>query len=212
MTARLVLLLAAAWPVAYAQADSGTIAIAASRNVTLPPDQVVYQIDVQIGLDATLSDVVALLAETGITEADLRYANGDLSKIHWGLQLTAPLSKSKETQAALARVAKAVGTMSFSVSFAQVSEAARAQACDFSALVCDARREADRLASAAGVKAGEIVGLSDGSGGPTLAVRAGAFAGILDPAGSFSSFLLGGPYSAAPPVSCSILVVFRLVG
>lgn len=42
MTANLVLLMAAAASAVFAQSD-GTIAIAASRNVTATPDQVIFR-------------------------------------------------------------------------------------------------------------------------------------------------------------------------
>jgi hypothetical protein len=84
-----------------------------------------------------------------------------------------------------------------------------------------ARRAADRIATAAGMRLGGIVGLSDGAGGvvvPTAAARTGDFSKIFDPlAGipsalpvlSFASFLL-----APVPIQStagSLVVQFRLL-
>lgn len=180
---------------------------------------------VRTGTGTGVAGAVALLAGTGITAADLSSASGDAGGVQWVFQLTVPFSKMKGTGATLARARHQLdpGAMSYAVGWAQVSEAAQAAACDFAALVSDARREADRVASAAGVRAGEIVGLLEGAYGSVLGVpanRSGSFSGVVVPnpfpaipvynGVSYASFLLGS-VSAPAPAPCGMTVVFRLL-
>ena len=82
MIMRLILLLAAA-ATAFAQADTNTITITASRNITVPADQVVYSVTLQTDASVSLSDVVGRLAGTGITASDLSYVNGSGTSLVW---------------------------------------------------------------------------------------------------------------------------------
>ena len=219
---RLILLLAAA-ATAFAQADTNTITITASRNITVPADQVVYSVTLQTDASVSLSDVVGRLAGTGITASDLSYVNSSGTSLAWTFQLVRPFSKMQETTSALARLTQEPGGLNMSVAFSvtgqQVSEEARTQACQLAALVSDARREADRIASAAGVHVGAIVGLSEGRNEvafPVAASRLGTFATIVQyrnivPVSIFDP--IGAIYSPDPATApaCSLVVQFRLL-
>ena len=229
---RLILLLAAA-AAAFAQTDTNTITVAASRTVTAAPDQVVFGVTVRTGAGAALSDVVAQLPGTGITAADLSYVSdgglaGQNPQVNWGFQLVVPLSKMKDITAVLSGLERQPGApkgaaspISYSVQSAQASPDAQSRACDWSALVNDARLEAGRMAFAAGVQVGQIVGISDRPAVPTVAQRIGSFSAyVLDPltgvlpsgTGSLTA-VLSGVFTQGPlttPATCTLVVQFRL--
>jgi hypothetical protein len=106
------------------------------------------------------------------------------------------------------------------------ADAQAAQACPYPALVSDARRQADAMASAAGMKAGPIVSVSDGGPSdiavPTALARTGDFSispifiydaySGLPPSGSGVFGLVGFPYPlSAPPPACLLTVQFKLL-
>jgi hypothetical protein len=224
---RLLLFLAAA-VTAFAQPDTGTITITASRNVTAVPDQLLYSVTLRTELALEVSEVVARLAGTGIRPADLTYVNGTGEFVDWTCSLATPFSKMAEMNAALAALQQRIGKgflpppLSFRVTAPQTSADAQAQSCSLAALVSDARREADGIASAAGVHVGKIVGLSESPAMPTLVGRLGSFSQIVPvvydptvlPASiGYASFLLGQRFQPYPIYNtpCSLVVQFGLV-
>jgi hypothetical protein len=216
---------------AFAQPDTGTITITASRNVTAVPDQLHYSVAVRTDVPSTLGDVVAKLAGTGITPADLTYVTSSGQVMEWTFDLVTSFSKMAEMNATLTRLQKQTEqlfqspALTFRVTSQQTSTDAAAQACQLSALVSDARKEADRVASAAGAHVGAIVGLSEGTAAtiPTSLERQGDFSvlsavQIYDPVVGipFSGFGLAQfllPHSPVPTYTppCSLVVQFRLV-
>ncbi|HEY2016531.1 MAG TPA: SIMPL domain-containing protein, partial [Bryobacteraceae bacterium] len=138
--------------------------VTASRNINLPPDQIVFAISVYSGLDATRDDIVAALQGTGITAANFagvstlqgsQWFSG--SSLEWRFSLPVALSSMKSTiaqlSAAQASMAKNNGglSMSFSAQGTQISpQAMQSQVCAPADLIADARAQAQKLASAAG--------------------------------------------------------------
>jgi hypothetical protein len=225
---RLLLLLATA-ATALAQPDTG-ITITASRNVTAVPDQLLYSVTLRTEASLEVSEVVARLTGTGITAENLSYVSGAGELIDWTFNLVTLFSKMSEMNATLARLQQQIGKvflsplLSFRVTSQQTSPDATAQVCPLAALVSDARKEADRIASAAGVHVGAIIGLSEGAGGaiPTFAfaARLGSFSQIIpavyDPGVGIPTGLTGFLLPYAPPLpiyspACSIVVQFALV-
>jgi len=215
---RLILFLTLA-AAAFGQNDDQTLTITMTRNVTATPDQVVFNVSVIAPPDKTLTDVVGLLTGAGLTAADLSYVSGG-EAVDWVFGLNAPFPKMKETVATLAATAqriasqKAGASMKFSVSSQRTSAEAQEAACPLTTLLSDARREADRIATAAGVRLGRIVGLSKGLGTPasvsavlTANARVGDFFGGFI---STSSFAVSVP-AVNPPSSCSMVVQFALL-
>jgi hypothetical protein len=187
------------------------------------PDQVVYDVTLSADVSATLSDVAGQLTSIGITAANLSYVSSDGRSVDWSFEQSAPFSKMKDTLAGLSRLKEKLGAaFAFGVVGARTSPDAQLQACPLTSLVSDARNEAARIAAAAGVRLGGIVGLSDGSdiGIPTSAQRIGYFFGtslpvVMDPTtgnpviGLIGSILPGPvPISSGP---CSLVVQFRLL-
>jgi hypothetical protein len=220
---RLILLLAAA-ATAFAQPDTGTITITTSRNVTAIPDKVVYDVILRTDASSGLSEAVARLASAGITAANLSSVSGAGSSMYWSFRLVTAFSKMAETYAALSKLQEPPAlrelspALMFQVTGQQTSPEAAAQACPFSALVSDARKEADRIATPAGVHVGQIVGLSES---PAVPEYLASLSVVLT--GSFSAIRRGGiptelflPPSVYGPIPaytppCSLVVQFRLV-
>src|ERR1700730_7421267 len=55
---------------AFAQLDSNSVTVTATRSMTQQPDQVLFGVTVQSGLNTSLDDVVAALQGSGITSAN----------------------------------------------------------------------------------------------------------------------------------------------
>src|SRR5947207_15929905 len=90
---------------AFAQLETNTLTIAASRNVSAVADQVVYDVSLTTDVSATLDDAIGQLAGTGITAADFSYvlSGGDPGRsVTWSFELVTPFSKMKATSTALA--------------------------------------------------------------------------------------------------------------
>jgi uncharacterized protein YggE len=236
MRRQLMLLLAAA-ATAIAQTDTNTITITASRNVAVPPDQAVYSVSVRTDSSASLSDATTMVAEAGIKAANLSYTSGYGATVVWEFTRVVPFSSMKDTNVTLAKLIKQAGppgpvpSISYSVTSVSTSQAAQSQACQFSALVSDARREAERLAAAAGVHVGAIVGLSEqpelsaaitaapfpGNVLPVIVPSAVSRAGDFGVIGGLSGIPVFALFLAAPqlpppqPTPCRMVVQFRLL-
>src|SRR5258708_30463233 len=64
---RLIALFLVSGCIVLGQSDSNSITITATRTIYAPPDQVLFEVAVDSGLDASLDAVVAALAGSGIT-------------------------------------------------------------------------------------------------------------------------------------------------
>src|SRR5690349_3799435 len=123
---RLILFLALV-PLAFAQMDDHILTITASRNVTVTPDQVVFQISLTTPAVSTLDDALALLSGSGVGAADLMGVSA-IDTVNWLFTLSAPFSRMRETVTTLAavrdRINSAKGSnvsMNFSVSSQRTS-------------------------------------------------------------------------------------------
>lgn len=203
-------------PAAFAQLDSNTIAVTASRTIFVPPDQVNILVDVNTGLSTTLDQVLAALQPAGITAADFASTSTTLPSgpladlpggIDWSFATQVPFTGMKEAIQRLSALQKtlASGTsgmaLNFTVNGAQTSaQAVAAQSCRKVDLIADARAQALKLATAAGFGLGGVVAASD-SGAPAAAYTIASF-GVA----TFSVF-----QPSPGPTACSISVKFRLL-
>jgi uncharacterized protein YggE len=161
----------------FGQLESDTLTIQSSRSVNLPPDQLVFYVSVNSSLDATLDQVVASLQGSGIAATDL---SGVFSSpepglpttnpgLLWSFTLGVPLTRLKGTVASLTTLQTSMAknngaALMFQVQGSRVSaELAQAQSCSLQSLVADAQAQAHKLAVAAGLFAGPILAISDGS-------------------------------------------------
>jgi hypothetical protein len=137
----------------------------------------------------------------------------------WTFTVTVSFSKMGDTVTALSQAASSLGsiqgsrTLTFSVVGTQNSpDLLASQPCPMTALISDARRQADAMAAAAGVRTGAIVSVSDGTSldvvVPTATSRSGVFS-LPDPATAIVGVLSSLVY--APQPACSLTVQFKLV-
>lgn len=211
----LFFLLSAAF--AFAQLDSNSITVSASRSTNLQPDQIVFAIFVDGGPDATLDSVLTALGPAGITMANFAGVGTvqgysptgtQTQSVEWAFGLPVPLAKMKDTTAALTSLQQNIAqnnsalTMSFSVNGTQVSpQTQQSQTCVLTDVLGDAKAQAQNLATAAGLTLGGILALA-GSTSVTSSI------GPLAPGTYLSRY--GGNSSAysqyLPP--CSLTVKF----
>jgi uncharacterized protein YggE len=210
---KLALLFLTAVPL-FAQLDSHTLAISASRSLTPQPDQVVFGLSVNAA-STTLDQVVGALSGLGVTDANLTgISNSD--PFQWSFTLVAPLSKLSTTIASLIKIEQTIGqnnsglTLTFTIEGTQASQQVQQlPSCSDAELIADATAQAQKLAAAAGLTLGPILRVSNVPGSQTYAVpniveRVGSF--VL---GDFSEFLFAAPLPS--PVTCSLLVKFELL-
>ncbi len=208
---RKVLFVALAFAVipAFAQLESHTLTITATRQITLEPDQVVLILTVNAPATTMVDQVVAALAGLGITSADLSGLNNNAApQLQWNFTLAVPLSSLTAKIGSLTTLQQSITqnnsgiTLTFSVNGTQVSQQLQpSQSCSTSDLIPDATAQAQKLASAAGMTIGPVLGLSDVS----LSQPSAVTVLTLDPASRLD--FLSGP---APAVTCSLTVEFQL--
>jgi hypothetical protein len=209
--ARIAVFLLAAAPL-FAQLDSHTLAISATRSITPQPDQVVFGLSVSSAASTTLDQVVGALSGLGITNANLT-GIGNLVPFQWGFTLMAPVSNLTATIGSLVKLEQTIGqnnsglTLTFTIQGTQASQKVQ-QSCSTADLIADATAQAQKLADAAGFMLGPILRVSTVPVAQTYAVpnideRLGSFI-----SGDFSEFLLG---YLASPVTCTLLVKFQLL-
>jgi hypothetical protein len=149
---------------AFAQLDSNSITVTASRSFNLQPDLAVISITVNADSRATLSDVLAAVQPAGIAISNLTGVGTGSSTpfqttVQWFFSLTTPITSLKETTSALSTLAGTFGqsnpnlkgSLAFQISGTQISAAAsQSQPCTTSDLLNDARNKAAGMAAASG--------------------------------------------------------------
>lgn len=210
---KIALLLLAAAPL-FAQLESHTLAISATRTINPQPDQVMFGLTVSSSPTASLDQIVAALSGLGITSANLTGIS-NLFPFQWGFTFVAPLSNLSATIASLVKLQETIGqnnsglALTFTIEGTQVSkQLQQSQLCSNTDLVADATTQARKLAAAAGLTLGPILRVSNVPVARTGAVPTNVQPEITFLSGSFSAFLLGFP---ASPVTCSLLVKFQLL-
>ncbi len=187
---------------AFAQLDSNSITVTASRNTTPAPDLASITIDVTADPSATLSDVLASVQSLGLTISDLASVEGTTinqqNALDWSFSLNAAIASLKTTTSALTKLQGTVSlnnslilSINFYVGGTSISpQAQQSQSCPVSGLIADARAKAAALAAAAG---------------RTLS-------GVLAVSGSTVPFDSPAPVSSSASPNCSVTVKFGLLG
>jgi uncharacterized protein YggE len=168
---------------AFAQLDSNTVTVTASRTSNPEPDQAVFVVTVESALTTALGDVLAALQGSGITLANfsgvttvptiLAVLQPEPSSpqpqppILWMFTLDVPLGSTKDTVAALTRLQQSIAVgksglmLNFEIGRTQVSPQARqAQPCVAVDLISDARAQAQKTAASAGLTVLSVVSIS----------------------------------------------------
>lgn len=152
--------------VAFAQLETNSVTVTASRTVSAPPDQVIFGVFVNSGFSSSLSDIVNALGSVGITQANfssLTEVSNPNPALQWGFGLVVPFAQLKNTAAALASLAQSIAqnnsglTLSFSVAGTQTSQL---PPCPIAGLISDAGTQAQQLATGAGRSLGGILAMS----------------------------------------------------
>jgi len=167
---------------AFAQLDTNSVTVTASRTLPSPPDQVIFGVFVTSDLTKSLADVVNAVSSVGIVQANFstltQVTNPQLG-LQWGFGLVVPFAKLKDTAAALATLAQSITqnnsglTLSFSVAGTQTSQI---PACPIAGLISDAGMQAQNLASGAGRSLGGILAMSTSVSAPNSGFTYGIYA------------------------------------
>jgi len=206
---------------AFGQVESNSITVSASQNASLQPDQAIFAVTVQSGVNTGLDDVVAALQGSGITAANFTGVNTQgqaiailsagplptpVPTIGWTFSLPVPLANTKATVATLTTVQQNITklnngmTLSFNIVGTQVSQQlAQSQTCSLAGLIASATTQAQNLASASGLTLGSILALSSATSSVGSATQ-----GIAE-LGAFVSILSS---AIAPP--CAVTVKFNV--
>ena len=199
-----------------------SLTITASRAIPIQPDEVIFAIGVVSGPNTGLDDIVAGLSGSGVTAADFVGVNSVNSQpnpiLQWEFNLAVPISKIKDALASFTALQTTLAqnksglNLTFNAVTAQVSPQLQAsQPCPIFALIADARAQAQKMASSAGVSVGPILALSDA--GATAAAIPFAVPVLASRIGDFSAlpFLLITPLPFVPPLNCTIVVKFSVL-
>jgi hypothetical protein len=233
-----VFLLASGLAVAQFDQDSITI-VSTAVSPTPPPGTITLSVDVLAPGGTGFDEILSALAPVGVSEHDLirvdpsspagcQLVTQPLSwqcnpALAWRFGFTAPVSGLPEMLAKLARAAAAAKPGTIISYSANSGSPANAPDCAYPALISTARRHAENLAAAAGLRVGKVTALSDGFGQPepasslvvpTSVVRVGEFGVLSNPSVGlvgFADFLLGPPPTVAPTMTCPTVVQFQLL-
>jgi len=175
---------------------------------TTAPDQAWILVQLITPRDTGLDAVLAKLQGIGLGSTDLASVyTSTLTNLQWTFTKATPMAAIQSTLASLTRLQSSLGAevLNFSITGAQRSAASQ-PACPLPALVSDARKQADALATVVGLRAGAILSISDQPPPVAIAiyVPSAALPVIVD-----DSFLLGRPYIETP-APCTLTVSFRL--
>jgi len=174
-----------------------SITVSGAVNTIPAADQALFYVSVTAPLSMTLDDVLAEIAGSGITAADLSsqplalYIPGVLNAsfaptVSWPFTLAVPLSTLQQTISTLTALQTKIGNASaqsdlyFYVEGLQTSsQALAAQSCSPSDILNNARSKAQSIATAAGLSLGPVVAISNvaGSSGCTAAFKFAANGG-----------------------------------
>ena len=188
---------------AFAQLTPNSVTVTATRDTSARPDIVRFSISVGAPADASLDEVVAAASGASVTAANftgLSYYPGfnmGAQPVTWSFGVTAPLSELKARLATLTALQNSLAkdkkfSLSFTVSGSEVSP--QLQNCSLADLMADARTQAAKLASAAGMSVGAVQAVSGSVTGSTQAASGLATAtSVLTPSCSITvKFALGG--------------------
>jgi len=159
---------------AFGQIGSNSITVTAGQSFASgQPDQAVFNVQLNSGLDSSLDDVIAALQGSGITAANFQGLNSFLNytgaaeptqSLNWSFQLTTPLAKVKDTITTLsslqAKIAAQNNGLALSFSIQGTQSSGQPAACSLTGLLGSAQTQAQNLAGGAGASVGNILAMS----------------------------------------------------
>ena len=198
---------------AFAQLDTYSVTVTASRTMIVPPDQVVFQLSFESGVGVTVDAVIAAGAGAGIAldfpSSIYTYQDPTLgTRLEWWFSLTVPFSAMRGTLDQLATAQRRLQLalpLTYTVAGTAVSpQASAAQACSTSDLMADARTQALSLANAGGFALGPVISMSNFIPPPQVS------GGYLIPVTVLFQNAIQPAPPATIPLACGIVVKFRL--
>jgi hypothetical protein len=165
----------AAWP--QQSVDANSIIVAASRTVVLTPTDITFMITVTADMTVPLAQILSAV-DFGLTTNDLVGISSfpgyvppygsptGASRISYTFRLSVPMTQMKDTVDKLEKLRKSTDTgvdLAYSTSSVGPTQAAvdAAREKALPELMSDARKRAQDLATAAGLKLGNIQGVSE---------------------------------------------------
>ena len=197
----------------FAQLDSNTVTVTASRQIYPAPDEVLFGVTLTSDTQANLDDVTSALGAAGVSSAQFsgvstNFGDSAANTLQWSFTMTAPLSNLKDTAALLTAAQKTIAAkgaglfLTFNVQGAQASQKQQSTVqCSQADLIADARDQAQKLTGAAQMILGPILSVSDAATA-VYGNSPGFVAYAITGAFSFRSFAI--------PVTCSLTVKFGL--
>ena len=206
------------------------ITITATRINNIQPDQVLVGLSVTSGTTAGLDDITSALTSAGISGASFIGVyttsiyvptKNPQTALLWSFTLTAPLGKLSATLSQVLSAEQTISgnnsglTLTFYIEGTQVSpQLQQSQPCSQAALLADAQAQAKQVAAAAGVTAGAILSMGEGSSGVAALqvvpgyqfVAATSFTSVLGGGAAYSNTLL-----TPTSLTCSLTVQFQLM-
>ena len=157
--------------------QSSGITVTASRNTSAQADLALFSVEVLTDVNASRGDVLAVLQGSIVTAASfsnirtvqqyVQSSNQTVDYLDWGFLVTAPIGNFKATVAQLTALQQIVAkkkngiALSFSVQGTGVSpQAEQSATCSTPDLMADARAQAQKMATAAGVSLGGVLAVS----------------------------------------------------
>ncbi len=195
--------------VGFAQVDSNSVTVTATRQFYPVLNQVTWVIYLNASDNADLDDITAALRAAGVINAKFSGASQNygvdlMQGPRWSFTVTSPIASLKDTAALLVAAQKKIQSQGMSMDFdiaglQPSNQTVTAQPCSQSDLIADARAQAQKMTDAAGVVLGPILAVSD-AGLPNATVVYG-----------YAAFLLGVVSTqAATPSTCSLTVKFGM--
>lgn len=193
MVSRLGVLLCAAAAVVSAQtAVTKVIEVSVSRSVPLKAEEAGFTLTVFTKTTAGFDEVLAAVASLGITAQDFlnvdtgySYLDDD-EGLNYSFSLTTPFDKMKDTMTLLdakrrSLTAERGMNLTYSLDGVSATKTSTDQARDrlFPELMADARRQAELMATAAGVRVGAVAGLSQESSATYLVLGRPGYGGAM---------------------------------
>lgn len=200
-------------PFAFAQLESNSLTVNASRSSLVAPDQALFSIRVSAEPAVSLTQVLNGVQKAGVTGEHLTDVETDMQESGfrwvWLFLLPVPLNNITDLQRTLTELQQSpdTATRGLSLSFSLVGARSSptlitAQRCPVSELLAEARAEAQKMANAASLTLGPVLAIGDADVSRPTAVLAARIGTI----GFFS-------FDPLPQVTfCSISVKFRLGG
>jgi len=212
MRAAILLLLVST--AAFAQLDNDTITITALQAVSGQRDEASVSVCLVAEIGTGLDEVLATLQGLGVSERNLVEAGAERgwycpypepwkNFVWWQFTYSTPVTRIQETFGALARTTTSLSPGLY-LGYGVERDSSAAPECAVPTLLSQARRQAENVAAAAGLRVGPILALSDGTVDPT-------YVGVGASIGSPALAQAGAMIRQVLTPACQVIAQFKLL-